>query len=132
MRKRQAVEEVKDILKTKKETFALKLEMAKNNKSPPIQMEELEKVLKSLKVGKSRDPDSWISEIFKDGVIGTDLKLSLLMMFNRMKDDISLPECLRTANITMLHKSKSKLELKNWRGIFVTSVLRTLIMKILH
>ena len=49
MRKRQAVEEVKDILNTKKETFALKLEMAKNNKSPPIQMEELEKVLKSLK-----------------------------------------------------------------------------------
>ena len=132
MRKRPVVEEVKTILNTKKETFRLKLDNARKNKSPPIDMKELEKVLKSLKVGKSRDPNNWIPDIFKDGVIGSDLKLSLLMMFNRMKDNICIPECLRTANITMLYKNKSNVELKNWRGIFVTSVLRTIFMKILH
>ena len=69
-------------------------------------MEELEFFLKSLKVETSRNPNNWIPEIFKDGVIGSDLKLSLLMMFNRMKDNIYIPECLRTANITMLYKNK--------------------------
>ena len=32
----------------------------------------------------------------------------------------------------MIHKKGNKLDLKNWRGIFVTSVLRTIFMKILH
>ena len=82
-------------------------------------MEELDKVLKSLKNGKSKDPDQYICEMFKEGVIGTDLKLSLLMMMNKMKDEVTVPECLRRANITILHKKKSKLDLNNLRGIFV-------------
>ena len=49
-----------------------------------------------------------------------------------MKDVTSIPDCVRTANITMLHKKKDKLDLKNWRGIFVTSVLRTILMKLIH
>ena len=53
-------------------------------------------------------------------------------MFNKVKDEIYLPECFRTAQITMIHKKKCKLDLNNWREIFVTSVLRTILMKILH
>ena len=132
MRKRPMKEEVKEILEVKMETFKMRIESAKLKKSPPITMNELEKALKSLKDGKSRDPNSWVREIFKEGVIGTDLKNSLLMMFNRMKQTIFLPECLRTADIVMIHKKGNKLDLKNWRGIFVASVLRTIFMKILH
>ena len=47
-------------------------------------MEELNKVLKSLKTGKSRDPDNLIGELFKMGVIGDDLKMSILMMMNKI------------------------------------------------
>ena len=54
------------------------------------------------------------------------------MMFNRMKQELFIPECLRTANITMIHKKGNKLDLRNWRGIFVANVLRTINMKILH
>ena len=32
----------------------------------------------------------------------------------------------------MLFKKKSKLDLNNWRGIFVTSVIRTILMKMVH
>ena len=53
-------------------------------------------------------------------------------MMNKMKEQLVIPECMRTANITMLHKKKCKSDLKNWRGIFVTSVLRTILMKMLH
>ena len=95
-------------------------------------MKELEDTLKSLKLGKSRDPDNLVRDIFKDGVIGSNLKMSILMMLNKMKEQTSIPEVMKTANITMLHKKNNKLDLNNWRGIFVTSVLRTILMKLVH
>ena len=73
-----------------------------------------------------------ICDIFREGVIGTDLRHSLLLMFNRMKDEMHIPDCLKTANITMIHKKNNKLDLNNWRGIYVTSVLRKVLMKMLH
>ena len=54
------------------------------------------------------------------------------MMFNHMKNQLSIPETLRTANITSLHKKGNKQDLNNWRGIFVSNVLRTILMKLLH
>ena len=132
MRKRTPKEEVKDILNIKEETFKTRLELAKKKKSHPIDVQELDKALKSLKLGKSRDPEGLVRDLFREGTIGTDLKKSLLMMFNRMKDEVYLPECFREAHITMLHKKKRKQDLNNWRGIFVTNILRTILMKILH
>ena len=90
-------------------------------------MEELNKALISLKLGKTRDPQSWVCELFKDGIIGTDLRMSLPMMFNKVKDENHLPECFRTAQVTMIHKKKCKQELNNWRGIFVSSILGTIL-----
>ena len=49
-----------------------------------------------------------------------------------MKEQCIIPEILRTANITSLHKKNSKLDLNNYRGIFVSSVIRTILMKIIH
>ena len=63
---------------------------------------------------------------------GKDLKQSLLMMFNQMKNKLVIPECLRTAHVTILHKKKCRLDLNNWRAIFVCSVLRTVLMKIIY
>ena len=95
-------------------------------------MIELDKVLKSLKAGKSKDPNNYVCELFKPGVIGSDLKLSIPMMMNQMKSQTSIPESLRTAQITILHKKGCKLDLNNWRGIFVSSVLRTILMKLIY
>ena len=44
-------------------------------------MKDLEAALKSLKPGKCRDPEGLIREIFKEGVIGEDLKRSMLLLF---------------------------------------------------
>ena len=49
-----------------------------------------------------------------------------------MKSQVSIPETLRTADITSLHKKGSKLDLDNWRGIFVSNVLRTILRKLIH
>ena len=132
MRERPSHEDVREIADTKDSLFSARIEQSGRNKSPEFTMLELEIVLKSLKKGKSKDFNGYICELFKEGVAGSDLKQSLLMMFNQMKDEMVIPECLRTAHVTILHKKKCRLDLNNWRGIFVCSVLRTILMKLIY
>ena len=132
LRKRPAKQEVKEIITLGEQLFQKRYKHAKGVKSPEFSMTELEFTLKSLTTGKSRDPEFLKCDIFKENVIGDDLKLSILMMLNKMKEKSYIPPCFKVANITMLHKKKNKLDLTNWRGIFVTSVLRTILMKMVH
>ena len=118
MRTRPRHQETKEIGQIQEETLKLCIEDSKRNKSLPFSMIELEKVLKKLKSGKSKDFKGNISELFKEGVIGNNLKESLLMMFNQMKYEMAIPECLRTAHVTILHKKNCRTDLNNWRGIF--------------
>ena len=132
MRKRPIVEDVREIVELQDDLFKIRLVKAQKNKSPPFTRKELDIVLKSLKKGKSKDPDNYICELFKEGVIEKDLNESILLMMNRIKKKMEIPQCLTTANITILHKNKCKLDLNNWRGIYVSSVLRTILMKLVH
>ena len=71
-----------DLKDRREEIFNLQLKIAEENASVPWVMSDLENALKDLKNNKSRDHAGYINEIFKIGVIGSDLKESLLMMFN--------------------------------------------------
>ena len=57
MRKREIKDKVKDIDKLNSELFEKRVQREKVNHSKPINIDELDKVLKSLKLGKCRDPD---------------------------------------------------------------------------
>ena len=114
MRKRPVKQEVMEILNKSEELFRKRVENAKTVKNCPFEMKELEDMLKCMKLGKSRDPENLVRDIFKEGVIGSDLKMSILMMVNRIKEQTAVPECMKTAHITMLHKKKNKLDLYNW------------------
>ena len=83
-------------------------------------IEDLDKVLKKLKSNKTRDPHGLINEIFKHGVLGEDLKLGMLNLFNDVKTHLKLPKMLQYANITTIWKKKgSRQELDNDRGILL-------------
>ena len=55
-------------------------------KSPAFELKELEDISKSIKLGKSRDPDNLVRDIFKEGVIRQTRKISMLLMFNKIKE----------------------------------------------
>ena len=95
MRKRPIKEEVQEIVRLGEKLFQKRYEHAKNVKSPAFTMKELETTLKSLTTGKSRDPEFLKCDIFKENVIGDDLKLSILMMINKMKDKTYIPAYLK-------------------------------------
>ena len=119
-----------DIRKNK--IFKMKLELAEANSSSLWTMTDLEAALKDLKNNKSRDNDGLVNEIFKKDIIGEDLKKSLLIMFNNLKQKKMIPIFMNYANITTVPKKGSKILLVNQRGIFRVSVVRGILMRLIH
>ena len=79
-------------------------------------MEDLQKVLRSLKNNKARIAHGHIYELFKFG--GQDLKYSLLRLFNIMKKKQIYPDIFLPSNISSFYKLKgSKDDMSNYRNI---------------
>ena len=89
LRHRPSQPDFEEYLEIQNELFKLRLELAKGNKSPPWVMKDLEDALKDLKRGKCRDPEGLIREIFREEVLGENLKKSLLVLFNRIKETVA-------------------------------------------
>ena len=53
--------------------------------------------------------------IFKSSIIGSDLKNSLLNLFNNIKTMCEVPKFMRKATVATIPKKGSKLHLKNER-----------------
>ena len=124
-----------DIISTKirrKKIFQMKLKLSKSRPSKKWTMEHLETALKDLKKNKSRDSEGLMNELFKDGVIGDNLKESLLVMFNRLKEEKMIPKFFNCSNITTVPKKGSILDLENQRGIFRVSVVRSILMRLIY
>ena len=133
MRNRPIRKELIDFKIIKENLFDKRLKLAEGKKSQLWNMNDLEKAIKALKDNKSRDPNGWINELFKDGVAGYNLKLSLLHIFNKIKEENEIPEFIRVADVSTIYKGKgSKKELVNERGIFVVSIMRSILMRLIY
>ena len=109
----------------------LKLMIAKQRKTSPLTMKDLEIVLKGLKQKKARGPEGLSRTIFKESVIGSNLKDSLLNMFNKLKEKGKIPNFMRKAIVTTIPKKGSKLKLENEIGIFLVNTVRSIFMRLL-
>ena len=133
LRSRPIKEEFEDLKNLKLVLFNLRKELCDKQKSQPWEMKDLEAAMKDLKKDKARDPNGWINDIFKEGVAGKDLKCSILALFNRIKAEKHFPAFIRKADISTIYKGKGeKCNLDNDRGIFIVSIFRSLIMKMMY
>ena len=132
LRPRPIHPDLKDIDMLKKESFKVKLEEATKTKSLPWNMQDLDGVLNNISENKSRDPHGLNRSIFHTQCIGSDLKESLLIMFNNLKDKGEITEFMKVATIATIPKKGSTLLLKNKRGIFILSAVRTILMRLLY
>ena len=108
------LEELKSL---KEYLFELRLKYASKIITEDWSLCDLEKVLKSLKNGKARDPHGHIYELYK--YAGNDLKYSLLKFFNLIKRKQKYPEILQPSNISSFYKKKGeRTDLNNDRGVF--------------
>ena len=99
--------------KIRKEVLKLKIKLASQRKSPPFKMKDLENVLKSIKKKKAHGPEGISRTIFKESIIGTNLKLSLLIMFNKIKESGEVPSFMKKAIVVTIPKKGSKIKLEN-------------------
>ena len=132
LRMRPVKTEMKPLMKMKSKIFQMKMKLASINKSPEWSLKDLDKALAKLKNNKSRDFEGYSNDIFKENVIGTDLKTSLLVMFNKLKKANMIPKFFNCANITTVPKKGSRLILNNERGIFRVSVIRSILMNMIY
>ena len=133
LRQREIKPELMDVYFLKMELWKSRLEELVSEKSEPWDLQQLDKVLKSLKNKKTKDPNGIINEIIKPGIIGSDLKNALLELFDGIKSNLFLPEYMMLENIGSIYKSKgSKFEMENERGIFILTVLKKILDKLMY
>ena len=65
-------------------------------------------------------------------MIGKDLKDSLLVMFNQLKQEGKIPSFMKRAIISTIPKKGSQFKIQNERGIFIVSIVRAILMKLIY
>lgn len=133
LRERPMIPTMKRIGEIQKTIFSLRFKKAKKLITPPWTMKELETVLRSLKDNKARDHEGLTNELFKLGTIGIKLKTSLLKILNLLKSKQLIPDFMLKVNVAMIYKrSGDRLLLQNQRGIFLVSILRFILMRLIY
>ena len=133
LRHRPIREDLQDLFSLKQKLWEGRLTLLKSNVAKPWTEEDLDRVIKSLKNNQTRDPLGMLNELFKPGVMGKDLKKAVLQLMNGVKLEMVLPTMMELSNITTLYKNKgSRFEMNNERGIFILSVLRKILDKLIY
>ena len=133
LRQREMRKSLTDIYHMKMELWKIRMENIKNVKTPEWNIEQLDEVLKSLKNNKTYDPHLMINELFKAGCIGEDMEEALLLLFNGIKEELKLPEYFKFGDIISIYKNKgSRYDMNNDRGIFILTVFKKILDKLLY
>ena len=133
VRHRKIHPELKELQQMKEILCEKRLNLVKHIKSDIWTMNQLDKVLCSLKKKKCCDPQGYINELFQHDSLGYNLKQSLLTMLNKTKDFLEIPDMMVNVNVVMIPKpgKPNQNDIKNQRGIFLISVFRSILMKML-
>ena len=123
---------LKDLEDDTNDLCEIRLKLTESNKTKEWTMDDLKEVLKQLEKDKSRDPEGFANEIFKEDVAGSDLLDALLKLMNMIKAKQKYPKVLEKSNITSIHKKKSKREFENYRGIFRVQILRSILDRLMY
>ena len=125
--------EYETIFVLKNYLFDLRMKVTGKVKSPDWTINQLVKVLKSLKNNKSADHFGMVYELFKPGLIGKDLLKSLLILCNEIKNQQKIPKFLKYTDITSFYKSKGdRRSLENDRGVFSAMKVRSVIDRLAY
>ena len=98
---------MKEVFEAKKKGFEQKILEAKLNKTPDWNMSHLEAFLTKVGHNKAQDPEGINRSIFHSKCIGSNLKESLLVLSNKIKNRGEVPEFMKTAVISTIPKKGS-------------------------
>ena len=82
------------------------LKYCKKQKCELWTIKDLKSVLSSLKKNKCQDPSGLINELFFTQNAGMDLKKSMLMLFNKIKESCQIPSFMKLGDISAIYKGR--------------------------
>ena len=83
---------------------------------------------KQLKMRTSRDPFGYSNKLFREEVLGRDLRLAVLKFMNKISNKQQIPKSVQQCNTTIQYKNKwSRNKYDSYRGIFRLTVLRSIL-----
>ena len=124
--------ELEGLNKDKESLCSKRMEIARQNKSDPWTIEDLEIVLKHLKKGKSRDPNDHINKLYNSEHAGNDLKHALIVLMNKIKEQLVYPHDLEACNISSIYKKGRRNLFHNYHGVFRLTVLRSILDRLIY
>ena len=126
-------EDYADMQIWKEKLCKMRLKLCAQEKTDPWTLEDLEIVLKGLKNGTSRDPFGNANELFQPKVAGHDMKLAIVKIVNKIKEQQKIPKCMQLCNITSIYKNKGpRKKYGSYRGIFRVTVLRNILDRLIY
>ncbi len=109
----------------------MRLELTKKSDFVPWTMDNLKKAIGKLKRNKCKDPHGHINELYM--YLGISGLHSLLLLLNRIKDELLVPLDLKLSNVSTIYKGKgSRKDVINLRGIFKLPIVRNILDKLVH
>ena len=123
---------LKDLENDTNELCDVRIQVSKRKITPPWDMDDLKLALKQLGKEKSRDPEGFNNELFKEEVAGDDLMKAVLKLMNLIKKKQQYPSILEKCNITSIYKKKSRRNFDNYRGVFRVQVLRSILDRLTY
>ena len=133
LRERPAKESYSELSELQESLLRKRLLISRLRKTPQWTEKDVIAVMKALKTNKSKDPHGMINELFKLPNAGADLIKSITVLMNRIKDQCYIPEFIRFKNVSAMYKNRgSRLDLDNDRGIMTTTILNSILQKLIH
>ena len=95
-------------------------------------MEDLESAIADMKSGKAKDHQKLAMRLFKKENCSIRLWQTLLKILNMSKKSKILASNVNTVMVTCIAKEGSQRMLKNMRGIFNVSLVRSILMRMIY
>ena len=131
LRNREISQDYDELREIKEYLCTIRLKLTKDGEFIPWTMKELMNAIGKLKTNKCRDPHGHVNELYKS--LGSDGLESLLVLLNRIKEELTIPNSLKLSNITTIYKGKgSKKDVVNLRGIFKLPIIRNILDKLVY
>ena len=131
LRNRMIDKEFDEIKEFKEYLCNLRLKLTKSCDYIEWNIEDVDMVLRKLKLNKAKDPHGHVNEMYKH--LGKDGKLSLLLMMNQIKKEIVVPMKMKLSDVTTLYKGKgSKQDVHNLRGVFQLPIVRNILDRLIY
>ena len=109
------------------------LKMCALEKTDPWTMEDVEIVLKGFKNGTSRNPYGYANILFRPYVTGHDMKLAIVKIVNKIKEQQTMPKCMQLCNITIIYKNKGpRNKYGSYPGIFRITAHRNILDRLIY